>query len=188
MITFYAEARDLDNIKGPNLGKSRELRLRIVSKEDAARQFDDARRELREELARVLTMQKQAITPVENADRALAQTGRVPQPQRDDLNNASMIQRQVGSRFTNRDEGLAARIRRMLEDLQNFKIANPDAQKQMENMLAQVETVRDRNLGPAEQGLTRATKGLENRAAAVRRTPARNPRPGGSPRACSLPE
>ncbi len=164
VITFYADARDLDNIKGPNLGKSRELRLRIVSKEDAARQFDDARRELREELSRVLTMQRQAMTPVENADRALSQTGRVPQPQRDDLNNASMIQRQVGSRFTNRDEGLAARIRRMLEDLRNFKIANPDAQKQMENMLAQVESVRDRNLGPAEQGLTRATKGLENRA------------------------
>ena len=51
----------------------------------------------------------------------------------------------------------------MLEDLRNFKIANPEAQKQMEDMLARVETVRDRNLGPAEQGLTRATKSLENR-------------------------
>lgn len=164
IITYYADARDLDNLKGPNIGKSRELRLRIVSKEDAARQFDDARRELREELARVLTMQNQAITPVQNADRTLSQTDRLPQAQRDDLNNASMIQRQVGSRFTNRDEGLAARIRRMLEDLRNFKIANPEAQKQMEDMLGRVETVRDRNLGPAEQGLTRATKSLDNRA------------------------
>ena len=43
VITYYADARDLDTIKGPNVGKSRELRLRIVSKEDAARQFDDAR-------------------------------------------------------------------------------------------------------------------------------------------------
>ena len=67
VITFYADARDFDTIKGPNIGKSREIRLRIVSKEDAARQFDDARRELREEIARVLTMQKQAITPVDNA-------------------------------------------------------------------------------------------------------------------------
>ncbi len=163
VITFYADARDLDTIKGPNVGKSRELRLRIVSKDDAARQFDDARRDFREEVARVLTMQKQAITPVENADRTLSQTDQLPQTQRDDLNNASMIQRQVGSRFTNRDEGLAARIRRMLEDLRNFKIANPEAQKQMEDMLARVETVRDRNLGPAEQGLTRATKSLEVR-------------------------
>ncbi len=71
VITFHAEALDFDRIKGPNLGKSRELRLRIISKEDAARQFDDNRRELREELARVLTMQKQAMPPVENAIRSL---------------------------------------------------------------------------------------------------------------------
>ena len=107
IITFYADARDFDAIKGPNVGKSRELRLRIVSKEDAARQFDDARRELREELARVLTMQKQAMAPVDNAARTLSRTDRLPQPQRDDLNNASMIQRQVSSRFTSREEGLA---------------------------------------------------------------------------------
>ncbi len=163
VVTFYADARDLDTIKGPNVGKSRELRLRIVSKDDASRQFDDARRDFREEVARVLTMQKQAITPVENADRTLSQTNQLPKAQRDDLNNASMIQRQVGSRIANRDEGLAARIRRMLDDLRNFKIANPEAQKQMEDMLARVDTVRDRNLGPAEQGLTRATKSLENR-------------------------
>src|SRR5262249_55560649 len=63
VITFYAAARDFDVIRGPNVGKSREIRLRIVSKEDAARQFDDARRELREELARTLSMQKQALGP-----------------------------------------------------------------------------------------------------------------------------
>ena len=139
IITFYADARDFDAIKGPNVGKSREMRLRIVSKEDAARQFDDARRELREELARVLAMQKQAMTPVENAARTLSQTDRLQQPQRDDLNNASMIQRQITGRFNGRDEGLSARIRRMLDDLRNFKMANPDAQKQMEDMLARVE-------------------------------------------------
>ena len=88
IITFYADARDFDNLKGPNVGKSREVRLRIVSKEDAAREVDDARRELREEIARVLTMQKQAITPVDNAARSLSQTNRLQPKERDDLNNA----------------------------------------------------------------------------------------------------
>ena len=67
IITFRADARDFDAIKGPNVGKSRELRLRIVSNEDAARQLDDGRRELREEIARLLAMQRLAITPVEDA-------------------------------------------------------------------------------------------------------------------------
>ncbi len=167
IITFYADARDFDAIKGPNVGKSRELRLRIVSKEDAARQFDDARRELRDELARVLTMQKQAMTPVDNAARTLSRTDRLPQPQRDDLNNASMIQRQVSGRFTSREEGLAARLRRMLDDLRNFKMANPDAQKQLEDMAGRVDNIRDRNLEPAEQGIVHAVKDLDNREPAT---------------------
>ena len=165
VITVHAEAIDFDSIKGPKLGKSREVRLRIVSKEDAARQFDDGRRELREELARVLTMQKQAITPVDNAIRNLEQTKTLPPAQRDDLNNAGMIQRQVESRINNRDEGLGARMRRMLGDLQNFKLDNPEAQKQMEGMLARLNVVREQHLGPAEQGISRATKTLDENAA-----------------------
>ena len=161
IITFYADARDFDSIKGPNVGKSREIRLRIVSKEDAARQVDDGRRELREEIARILAMQNQAITPVEEAMRTLSQTDRLPRAERDDLNNAGLIQRQVGSRINNRDEGLEQKLRRMLDDLRNFKIANPEAQKQMEDMLERLNMLRDRHLGPAEQGLTRAGKSLE---------------------------
>ena len=174
IITFFADARDFDAIKGPNVGKSRELRLRIVSKEDAAREFDDARRELREELARMLAMQKQAMTPVDNAARTLEQGDRLPQPQRDDLNNASMIQRQVGSRFNGREEGLAAQIRRMLDDLRNFKMTNPDVQKQMEDMLARVDQVAraQRRAGragdrPSRQG-PRQSAARGRRPAAVR--------------------
>ncbi|MBV8130783.1 MAG: hypothetical protein JO114_24295 [Planctomycetaceae bacterium] len=161
IITFHADARDFDSIKGPNVGKSRELRLRIVSKEDAARQVDDGRRELREEIARILAMQRQAITPVEEATRTLSRTDRLPRAQRDDLNNAGLIQRQVGSRMSNRDEGLEQKLRRLLDDLRNFKIANPEARQQMQNMLERLNMLRDRHLGPAEQGLTRAGKSLE---------------------------
>ena len=165
IITFHAEARDFDNLKGPNLGKSRELRLRIVSDEDIARQLDDARREIREETARILAMQKQAAVPVEDALRTLAKDRPDRHaPNRDDLKNAEMIQRQVGSRINSRTDGLDQKIRRFLDDLKNFKIPNPDAQKQMEQMQAGVERIREQHLGPAEQGLTRASKSLDARA------------------------
>ena len=80
IITFHADARDFDDLKGPNLGKSRELRLRIVSDEDIARQLDDQRREIREETERILAMQKQAITPVEDALRILEKTDQLARP------------------------------------------------------------------------------------------------------------
>jgi hypothetical protein len=161
IITFYADSRDFDSIKGPNLGKSRELRLRIVSREDAARQSDDARRELREEISRILAMQRQAITPVDEATRTLARSDRLPRSQREDLKNAGLIQHQVGSRMNNRDEGLEQKLRHLLDDLRNFKIAKPDAEQQMQNMLERLGMLRDHHLEPAEQGLTRAGKSIE---------------------------
>ena len=179
VITFHAEALDRDTIKGPKLGKSREIRLRIVSKEDAARQFDDGRRELREELARVLTMQKQAITPVDNAIRSLKESTALPPAARDDLTNAGMIQRQVGGRLNNRDEGVGARMRRMLDDNRNLKLDNPDAEKQLEGMLERLNVIRDQNLGPAEQGISRAAKSLDDIA---QKSPGRQAQEAAEPR------
>ena len=139
---------------------------------------------------------RQAITPVDEATRTLSRTDRLPRAQRDDLNNAGLIQRQVGSRMSNRDEGLEQKLRRLLDDLRNFKIANPEAQQQMQNMLERLDMLRDRHLGPAEQGLTRAGKSLEQIAEPppgsrqLPRTKRRNQtsrpaaRPGRGPVAC----
>ncbi len=174
VITFHVDARDFDTLKGPKTGKSREIRLRIVSKDDANRQFDDARRELREEISRLLNMQNQALDPVERGVKSLEEPKPASAKTRDDIKNAAMIQRQVSGRLANRDEGLAARLRRMLEDLTNFKLQNPDAQKQLEEMLGKVGQLRDERLSPAEQGLSRASKSLEAEPAAAPTKPAKD--------------
>ncbi|AMV37323.1 DUF4175 family protein [Planctomyces sp. SH-PL62] len=161
IVTFHADARDFDAISGPNRGKSRELRLRIVAKEEAARQFDEARRALREEIARTLAMQKQAAAPVADAARALDQAEALTKPQRDDLDNAGLVQRQVAGRLDDREDGLERNLRRLLDDLQNFKLDNAPAKEQMEHMLAQIVQMREKNLGAAEQALNRARKNLD---------------------------
>ncbi len=179
IITFHAEARDFDNLKGPNLGKSREIRLRIVSDEDIARQLDDTRREIREETARILAMQNMAQTPVDEALRLLSKTDNVGKAERENLKNAEMIQRQVGNRVTSRTDGLDQKIRRFLDDLRNFRVPNPDAQKQMEEMRAGVDRIRENHLGPAEQGLTHASKNLDEAESAKGASPSAPPNPQG---------
>ncbi len=177
IITFHADARDFDNLKGPNVGKSRELRLRILSDEDIGRELDDARREIREETARILAMQKQAQTPVDDALRKFERTDQLAKADRDELKNAEMIQRQVSNRVSSRTDGLDQKVRKFLDDLRNFKIPNPDAQRQMEEMKAGVDRIRQEHLEPAEQGLTRASKDLEEAQAsrAPRATPPSRP-------------
>ena len=66
-----------------------------------------------------------------------------------------MIQRQVGNQINNHTDGLDQKVKNFIRDLKNFKIPNPDAQKQMEEMRAGVDRIRENHLQPAEQGLSR---------------------------------
>ena len=160
-ITFFAEGRDFDNLKGPNIGKSREIRLRIVTEEEINRQLDEQQKAIREEVDRALQMQKQARTPVNDALRTLDKTDKLSDPARNQLRDAEMIQRQVTNRITNKADGLEQKVRRFLDDVANFKVDNPDAEQQMGEIRDAVARIREQNLAPAEQGLTRATKALD---------------------------
>ncbi len=169
VLTFHADARDFDTIKGPNLGRSREIRLRIVSDQEIATQLDDARRAIREDVEGILQMQNQARTPVDEAARMLSKTEKVSSTLRENLKNAEMIQRQVSTRVTNKADGLQEKVDRFLEDLKNFKVDSPDARKQMEQMRDAVGRIRENHLDPAEQGLTRSTKNISFEGEAARR-------------------
>ena len=164
IITFYGEARDFDNLKGPNIGRSREMKLRVVSKEDAERLLDEQIRAIREEADRILAIQKQAKTPVDDALRTLSKTNKLPEPLRDQVKNAEIIQRQVNNRVTNKSDGLEQKIRQYQQDTKDFKVNNPDTDRQMADMRDAVERIKDRNLDPADQALNQAIKGLDPEA------------------------
>ncbi len=164
IVAFFADARDFDNIKGPNVGKSREIRLRIVSDEEINRHLEDQQRALKEDIERTLAMQRQAQAPVEDARRMLARTRALPTPTRDNLRNAETIQRQVTSRVAGKSDGIEQKINRMLRDLKDFNVPNQDVERQMQAMREAVERIRDNNLTPAEQSLNRADKALDEQA------------------------
>ncbi len=164
LVTFHAEARDLDDLRGPNLGKSREIHLRIVTPDQMNAQLEEQRRAIREEIDRALGMQKQALAPVRDALRTLSNVDDLDPARREEVKNAETIQRQLTGRITNPADGLEPKIRKQIADLDNLKIDNPDARKQMDDLLEGVQTIKDNHLGPAEQGLTRASKELDEKA------------------------
>ncbi len=161
IVTFYAEARDFDNLKGPNIGRSREMRLRIASKEDIDRQREDQLRAIRDEADRILAIQKQAKAPVDDALRTLGKTDKLPGPVRDQVKNAEIIQRQVNNRVTNRADGLDQKVRQFQQDTRDFKAESPDVDRQVARLQEAVQRIKDRNLGPAEQSLSKANKAMD---------------------------
>ena len=166
LVTLYADARDLfkRGELGPNTGKSRELHLRIVSPDQIAVQLDEQRRAIHEEIDRALSIQKQAIQPVEDAIRTLDRGGKLDEAGREDVHNAETIQRQLSGRITGSNDGLDQKIARYLEDLKNLKIDAPDARTQMQDLQGGVDKIREENLDPAEKGLSLASKALDNQA------------------------
>ena len=188
VISFHAEGRDFDNLKGPNIGKSREMRLRIITQEDVERQLEDQQRAIRDEIDRILAIQQQAKAPVDDALRTLGKTDKLPEPLRDQVKNAEIIQRQVNNRITNKTDGLEQKLREAAQDARDFKAEKPDAQGQMADMREAVQRLKDRNLGPAEQALTKATKQLDpspgdqdDAKEAAQQEPGRSPRTGPTP-------
>lgn len=168
VITFYVDAFDNRRLpdfrppREPNRGKSRELRLRIVSPEQRDQLLNQQRQAIRDEIERVQAMQKSALTPVKEDRRMLERAGDLDKAGREGLRTAAMVQRQVEGRVTNRADGLDRKIQQFLDDLKNFKVDNPDAQKQMEGMKDGVERIREQHLAPSEQGISRAAKALDD--------------------------
>jgi hypothetical protein len=179
IITFHADARDRDTLNGPNLGKSRELRLRVVTPEEIARQLEADQRDIRDQIARIAEMQQQALTPVEEARRTLQDAGKLDPAGRDNLANAAVVQRQVSDRVNSKADGLAEKLRKFLEDMRSMKIDNPDLAAQMQDLQAGTRRIQEQHLGPAEQALTRAGKALadEPRDAAGKNQPGAQDQP-----------
>src|SRR5262249_46549302 len=93
IVSFHIDAIDHDNVNGPNLGKGREVRLRVISKQEFGPLLEERQRELREEAQRVLEMQKQALTGVQEVERVLDQANRLENKDREQLRTAATVQR-----------------------------------------------------------------------------------------------
>ena len=164
MITLMIEANDFKTPNGPNIGKSREIRLRVVTAQEAARQMEDQRREIREETERVLAMHKQANRPVDEATRTLAQTkDQIPDAAKQELANAEQVQKQVGERLNNPADGLARKVDRFMQDLDNLKLQNPEAADQMKGLREALAKLEQGPVPQAEQAINRANRALDNR-------------------------
>ncbi|GIW86778.1 MAG: hypothetical protein KatS3mg108_1102 [Isosphaeraceae bacterium] len=161
VVTIQGVAYDNDGRLGPKPGRSRTIQLRILDEPKIAEQLDERRRAIREEIARILEMQRQALRTVGDTRRALEQDAQLRDEQRDAVRNAGSLQRQVTSRVADPAEGLRGKVERFLDDQANLRLANPDARDQMERIRQAVARVETEHLNPAEQHLTRAIAALE---------------------------
>jgi hypothetical protein len=169
-VTYRAAARDGDDLRGPNIGQSRQLRLMIVTPEALARRIEDRQLVIYQELERIRKQQIDAKAQVSGLNEQLARATDFGKADVARLQSAEMLQRQVGRRITSPTEGVQAQVAQVQQDLANNHIEDAAVAEQMAAVESGLDQIAREHLPPIDQQLGQLRKSAE--AAAERPTDA----------------
>lgn len=161
VVHFVVEAKDRRDDPGPNVGKSREIRLRVVTKDQFLTQVDRDQQLLREELERVLKLQEAAQRQVADIQKEAEAKGALDQDQIAKLQAAELTQRRIREKVVESDQSLGKQIDRILENLKNNKVSDLETDKRMVMMRSEIGRIVEQHLPPIGQSLTAARKSAE---------------------------
>ena len=154
-IDLRASAADFQ----PAVGQSASRRIAIVDPAELEERLADRQTAILAELNRVLKLQQDAHTQVNDLSVQLGEVGRLAQPDIDRLQTASLAQRKVQRGLTSPDEGVSMQITGLLADLENNALDSPDIKRRMEQVASELAKLGQAQLPAIERELTAAEKG-----------------------------
>lgn len=158
VVTLHVAARDFRDVPEPNIGKSREVRLRIVTRDEFLAQFENEQQRVREELERILKLQQNAQTQVADLQKEAEIVGELGKKEVEKLQSAEMTQRRIDEKITDADHGLQNRIDEMLQNLDNNRVENVETSKRLRMIRSELGRISEQHLPPITQSLTNARK------------------------------
>jgi hypothetical protein len=167
-IDLRASAADFQ----PAIGQSASRRIAIVDPAELEERLADRQTAILAELNRVLKLQQDAHTQVNDLSVQVGELGRLAQADIDRLQTAGLAQRKVQRGLTSPDEGVSMQIAGLLADLENNALDSPDIKRRMEQVAGELSKLGQAQLPAIERELTAAEKGA---AAAKASPPARDP-------------
>ncbi len=160
-VSYRLSARDADDLRGPHVGQSRQLRLIVVTPEELARRLEDKQSFIYQELERIRKLQDDARLQVSEAREQLAREAAMSKADLARLQSAETLQRQVQRRITSPSEGLQNHIDQVQQDLKNNHIDDSSVSDQMDAVAAGLDKIARDELPQVEQNLSRVRKSAE---------------------------
>ena len=157
-ITFHAAASDYQ----PQAGQSQPLRLTIITPQELNDRIAERQTFILGELARVLKMQQESRSQVSSLEIQLRDVGRLGKQDIDHLQGAELTQRQVERSLSDPGEGVKSHIEGLLNDLKNNKVDSPDVERRMQQLLGEIDRIRQDHLPVIEQQMQSAIKGAQS--------------------------
>ncbi len=161
VVTYRVSARDADNLKGPNVGQSRQLRLLVVTPEELARELENKQQQIFQELERIRKLEVDARTQVAELREQLKHEPALSKSDMTRLQGAEMLQRQIERKITSPAEGLQSLIDQVQQDLANNHVKNAAVSEQMAAVDAGLDRIAREELPQIEQDLSHVRKNAE---------------------------
>ncbi len=174
IVTIQVGAEDFDDVaidKQP--GRSHEVELRIISQAVLEANLNKEQKQLQEELLRLRKWQQEALQHVIGSEQRWRNTGRLEHRDIERLIQAEQLQQQIRGRVGTKEEGLQAKVDRILQTLRDNSQPASSTQERMETVARELDRLAREELNQIEPRLTGARK--ENEAALQKEKP---PKPG----------
>lgn len=167
VVTLRVASRDFRDVPGPNLGQSREIRLRVVTKEEFLAQLENQQQLVREELERTLRLQQTAHTQVSDLQKQAEIVGKLQAGDVEKLQSAELIQRRVEEKVSASEQGLLRRIDDLLAGLKQNRVDDVESSKRLVLLRSELARIAEQHLPPIAHALTQARKSAKNNGASA---------------------
>jgi len=161
VIKLRVEATDKRDKPGPNVGKSREIRLRVVSKDELLASIEGQQQRIREELQRINQLQQNAHKQTSDLARQAEIVGKLKPEDQEALSTVETTQRNVRSKVADPDQGLQKQVADLIQELRNNRITDVESTRRLELVRNELGRINEQQLPAIAQSLSQARKGAE---------------------------
>ncbi len=167
VLLLQACAEDFNNVSPFNPpGRSHEVELHIVSRQELAKILDNDLAEVQQDLVRVHQMQQQALKQVEQIQKQLDKKDKDQLDKKTNLHDqvveAEQLQKQIQERIGARpDEGIRSKLEKIQQTLRDNKLPASDIKDRVRNLTNELARIQQEELQPIESNLAEARKEVD---------------------------
>lgn len=162
LVTIQVAAEDFDDVTGfKQPGRSHEVELLVVTKQDLEAVAQQAQSDIRAELLRLHAQQREARTRVQEMIQQFRNTGKLRPEDFDKLNRVEQTQQQIRQRINNPEDGLRAQLDKLKQSAKDNHMSRSATTERLDEAAAELGRLAREELDPLEAELAAARQPTE---------------------------
>lgn len=159
VLSFHIRAADLRDLPpGPNVAKSREIHIRIVTRDDLLKTLETDQQLVREELQRLLKLQETAMSQTSDLQKQAEVDGKLRATEFEKLQSTDMLQRRIKEKVADSEQSLQREIARLLDQLRANGVQDVETDRRLKMMKSELARLAEQHLPPIAQAMNNAMK------------------------------